>query len=71
MLIDENDKLKLADFGLSQIMVNGKDEVSNTAGSNLYFSPEACKGNKYRGKINDIWACAVTLYYMNFNKMPF
>ena len=44
ILIDENDSVKLADFGVSQIMENGNDEINTTAGSQLYFSPEACRG---------------------------
>lgn len=67
ILIDENDHLKLADFGVSMIMVNGDDEVSTTAGSSLYFSPEACRGKKYSGRINDIWACGINLYQMCYN----
>lgn len=42
LLIDENDKLKIADFGVSYIMENGCDEIATTAGSNYYFAPEVC-----------------------------
>lgn len=66
ILIDEHDRVKLADFGVSCIMENGVDEVSTTAGSNFFFSPEACEGKKYNGRTNDIWACGVTLYFMAY-----
>jgi serine/threonine protein kinase len=45
--------------------------LQNNAGSDCFFSPEACAGEKYSGKIADIWACAVTLYQMVFGKLPF
>jgi 5'-AMP-activated protein kinase catalytic alpha subunit len=71
ILIDENDRVKLADFGVSFIMENGCDEITTKAGSNYFFSPEACKGSKYRGKGSDIWATGVTLYYMCMRQYPF
>lgn len=63
--------MKLADFGVSYIVENGNDEVSSTAGSQLYFSPEACKGGTFRGKGSDVWACGVTLYVMLHKQAPF
>jgi len=63
--------VKLADFGVSYIMENGCDEITTKAGSNFFFSPEACKGSKYRGRGSDIWAAGVTLYYMCMRKYPF
>ena len=53
------------------MMENGCDEINTTAGSNFYFSPEACKGSKFKGKGNDIWAAGVVLYYISNNKLPF
>jgi calcium/calmodulin-dependent protein kinase kinase 2 len=45
ILIDENDDVKLADFGVSSIIPEtGCDKVSNNAGSAVFFSPEACIG---------------------------
>ena len=71
MLIDENDKLKISDFGVSHIIENGSDEIQSTAGSNYYFAPEICDGNTYKGKKSDIWALGVTLYQMVFRKYPY
>lgn len=71
ILIDENDNVKLADFGVSTIMENGCDDINTTAGSNYYFSPEACLGSNYKGRSSDIWACGVTLYFMVTKKYPF
>ena len=71
ILIDENNKVRLADFGVSHIMENGHDTITNRAGSNFYFSPEIILGNTYKGKPADIWALGVTLYFMNTKKFPF
>jgi serine/threonine protein kinase len=71
ILLDENDRVKLADFGVSAMMDNGCDEITTTAGSNFYFSPEACNGSKFKGKGNDIWASGVVLYYLCMNRLPF
>ena len=71
LLIDENDRVKITDFGVSLMAVNGDDHIKNAAGSTLYFSPEICSGKGYRGKKSDIWALGVTLYQLCFRKYPF
>ena len=71
LLIDENDRIKISDFGVSYIIENGCDEIQSTAGSNYFFSPEICSGQTYKGKKSDIWAVGVTLYFMMFRKYPF
>lgn len=71
LLIDENDRIKITDFGLSLFTKNGSDEVHNTAGSTLFFAPEVCEGRTYSGKKSDVWALGVTLYFMVFRKYPF
>lgn len=62
ILIGENDVLKLADFGVSQIMNNSDDTLTTKAGTVFYFAPEICSGTSYRGKPADVWACGVVLY---------
>ena len=71
MLIDDKNTLKLADFGLSVKLKEGKDEFTNTTGTNYYFSPESLKGITYSAKKADIWACGVSLYQMIHGKYPF
>jgi len=71
LLLDDNDRLKISDFGVSYIMENGLDEITNTAGSNYYFAPEVCQGVTFKGRKSDIWACGVTLYFMAFRRFPF
>ncbi len=73
MLLDDHDRIKLTDFGCSLITdIHHNDiNVTNTAGSALYFSPEVCTGSHYKGKKSDIWALGVTLYQMVFKQYPF
>ena len=71
MLIGEKGELKISDFGVSSIIENGNDWLTNTAGSNYYFSPELSRGSGFNGKAWDIWALGVTLYQMVHHKYPF
>lgn len=72
MLVDDNDKIKITDFGVSYIIENGADDIiQSTAGSNYFFAPEICSGVAYKGKKSDVWAAGVTLYFMMFKKYPF
>ena len=71
IIIDEQDHIKISDFGVSFIVENGSDEIQSTAGSNYFFSPEICAGKSYKGKKSDIWALGVTLYFSVFKKYPF
>lgn len=71
-MLDENNDVKLSDFGVSFMMENAADDrIKTSAGSYYYFSPEACIGSTYKGKKSDIWACGITLYYMIYKKHPF
>lgn len=47
------------------------DLTSSNAGSAIFYSPEACNGKQYRGRLNDLWACGVTLYFMCTGAYPF
>lgn len=49
ILLDKDDNIKLTDFGVSDILnqkTNNSDGglMSGNAGSDCYFSPEACTG---------------------------
>ena len=52
LLIDESDCLKISDFGVSQMMDNGDDDMSNNAGTKAYLAPETYDGrNKIKKNI--------------------
>lgn len=45
ILLDENEDMKLADFGVSSMLpADGTDITVSNAGSAIFFSPEACLG---------------------------
>lgn len=72
LLLDENDTVKITDFGTSLFTEDGNDEIKGMAGSTLFLAPELCKGGRMTsGKKCDVWALGVTLYFMIFKKYPF
>ena len=70
LLLDNNQDLKLIDFGLSNLYL--KNELIKTpCGSPGYASPEMLRGEDYNGLLSDIWSCGVILYVMLFGYLPF
>lgn len=72
ILFDENDNLKISDFGSAQYLQCGIDELTSSAGTYAFMAPELHGGSKiFKGKPTDIWAAGVTLFYMVEGKTPF
>ncbi|CAD8115080.1 unnamed protein product [Paramecium sonneborni] len=72
LLVNSQDQLKIADFGVSHIMEDGQDgRISNQTGTQAYLAPEVFKGQNFDGKPVDIWAGGVTLYQMVYGRLPF
>lgn len=71
LLIDEEDNLKIADFGVSTIMENGDDQLANNAGTKAFLAPETWDGKPFKGKKTDVWAACATLYFLVMGKLPF
>ena len=68
ILLDEDNNVKLSDFGLAKCFNKSYDEcqqVSNQSGcgTELYMAPEMKLGNKY-GQPIDIWAFGITVIEM-------
>lgn len=70
LLLDENGNVKIADFGLSNIMMDG-DFLKTSCGSPNYAAPEVISGKLYAGPEVDIWSCGVILYALLCGKLPF
>jgi serine/threonine protein kinase len=71
-MIDDTDHLKIVDFGVASILDDELDDLfENTVGSRLFFAPELCEGGTVKGRMTDIWASGITLFFMLFNKYPF
>lgn len=81
ILITDNLRAKLCDFGLASITFDG--QVSGRCGSFHYVSPEcldilkiqasgkSSKNHTYNGFASDMWSLGVLLYALFSNKLPY
>ncbi|XP_021864679.2 CBL-interacting serine/threonine-protein kinase 25 [Spinacia oleracea] len=83
MLDSNGDNVKICDFGLATFLV-GKEENNNNNNNNnvdvllytacgafAYMAPEIIRGERYDGKMADIWSCGVILYTLLAGYPPF
>ncbi|XP_031554814.1 5'-AMP-activated protein kinase catalytic subunit alpha-2-like isoform X2 [Actinia tenebrosa] len=70
LLLDSNLNVKIADFGLSNIMKDG-EFLQTSCGSPNYAAPEVISGKLYAGPEVDIWSCGVILYALLCGTLPF
>ena len=70
MLTQDNNVLKLIDFGLATI-ADDNALLQDYCGTAEYASMELWLRTPYRGKPVDIWSAGVCLYIMCCNKLPF
>lgn len=70
LLLDDNNNIKLIDFGLANTM---KDSCAliTACGSPNYAAPEIIMGKAYGGDEVDVWSCGVILYVMVCGSLPF
>ncbi|RFU72857.1 camk camkl ampk kinase [Trichoderma arundinaceum] len=70
LLLDDNLNVKIADFGLSNIMTDG-NFLKTSCGSPNYAAPEVIGGKLYAGSEVDVWSCGVILYVLLVGRLPF
>lgn len=70
LLLDMNLNVKIADFGLSNIMTDG-NFLKTSCGSPNYAAPEVIGGKLYAGPEVDVWSCGVILFVLLCGKLPF
>lgn len=63
-------QVKIADFGLSNMMLDG-EFLRTSCGSPNYAAPEVISGKLYAGPEVDIWSCGVILYALLCGTLPF
>ncbi|KAL2757692.1 hypothetical protein ACRALDRAFT_1047703 [Sodiomyces alcalophilus JCM 7366] len=69
VFLDENNSVKLGDFGLSK-MIQSHDFASTYVGTPFYMSPEICAAEKYTLK-SDIWSLGCIIYELCAREPPF
>ncbi|XP_071953487.1 5'-AMP-activated protein kinase catalytic subunit alpha-2-like [Antedon mediterranea] len=70
LLLDTNLCVKIADFGLSNMMTDG-EFLRTSCGSPNYAAPEVISGKLYAGPEVDVWSCGVVLYALLCGTLPF
>ncbi|KAG6401773.1 hypothetical protein SASPL_138638 [Salvia splendens] len=70
LLLDGKGNVKVADFGLSNIMRDGHF-LRTSCGSPNYAAPEVVSGKLYAGPEVDVWSCGVILYALLCGALPF
>mmetsp|Transcript_34719 Transcript_34719/g.54227 ORF Transcript_34719/g.54227 Transcript_34719/m.54227 type:complete len:498 (+) Transcript_34719:68-1561(+) len=70
LLLDAHLNVKIADFGLSNMMRDGAF-LKTSCGSPNYAAPEVISGQLYAGAEVDIWSCGVILYALLCGNLPF
>ena len=70
LLMDENNILKIIDFGFSTCIPNDK-KVKMFCGTPSYMAPEIVLKKEYCGPPADIWALGVLLYALLCGTFPF
>ncbi|XP_043927349.1 hormonally up-regulated neu tumor-associated kinase [Protopterus annectens] len=72
LLLDEDNNIKLIDFGLSNCagILGYSDPFSTQCGSPAYAAPELLARNKYGPKV-DVWSIGVNMYAMLTGALPF
>lgn len=70
LLLDIKHHVKIADFGLSNVMKDGHF-LKTSCGSPNYAAPEVISGKLYAGPEVDVWSCGVILYALLCGSLPF
>ncbi|KAL9259030.1 CBL-interacting serine/threonine-protein kinase 6-like protein [Drosera capensis] len=73
LLLDEEGRLKVTDFGLSALSEHLKQDglLHTTCGTPAYVAPEVIGKKGYDGAKADIWSCGVILYVLLAGFLPF
>jgi len=72
LLLDENQNLKIIDFGFVRTFSNDPNLTLKTyCGSLYYCAPEMLDGTPYPGPSSDIWSLGVILYVLTNGYLPF
>uniref|UniRef100_A0ACD5YHN0 Uncharacterized protein n=1 Tax=Avena sativa TaxID=4498 RepID=A0ACD5YHN0_AVESA len=73
LLLDENENLKVSDFGLCALAESRREDdlLHTTCGTPSYIAPEMLSRKGYDGAKADIWSCGVILFVLVTGYHPF
>ncbi|XP_047330084.1 CBL-interacting serine/threonine-protein kinase 6-like [Impatiens glandulifera] len=73
LLLDEDENLKVSDFGLSAFADHLHQDglLHTTCGTPAYVAPEVICNKGYDGAKSDIWSCGVILFLLLAGYLPF
>ncbi|KAJ6810729.1 CBL-interacting protein kinase 2-like [Iris pallida] len=73
LLLDDNEDLKVSDFGLSALAESKRQDglLHTTCGTPAYVAPEVINRKGYDGAKADIWSCGVILFVLMAGYLPF
>jgi 5'-AMP-activated protein kinase, catalytic alpha subunit len=73
LLLDENENLKVSDFGLSALAESKRQDglLHTTCGTPAYVAPEVLSRKGYDGTNADVWSCGVILFVLVAGYLPF
>ena len=63
--------VKIADFGISKTLESGNTTLQDAAGTPAFMCPELCAGEKYDGRLSDVWSLGGTMFMLRFGRPPF
>jgi serine/threonine protein kinase len=71
ILIDEDYRLKIADFGMAEFKQRESWDMGGVVGTSGYMAPEIILGQRYRGDKVDIFAAGIILFALYTGTAPF
>ena len=73
LLLDDNQDLKISDFGLSALPEQLRHDglLHTQCGTPAYVAPEVLRKKGYDGSKADIWSCGVVLFVLLAGFLPF
>ena len=64
LLLDEHGLVKICDFGVSKILKEPNEKMTEQCGTPAYIAPEILKDKGYRGFGVDIWSLGCVIAEM-------